>query len=85
MKSRARRTFGAHGYTTNFLEEPWATTIVVGNPSFPLDQHVVERFTRMDAETLLYQFTVESGNYEVPYSGEYTWPATTLERASAGE
>ena len=63
--------------TANFLEEPWATTTVVGNPSPAHDRHVVERFTRVDAETLLYQFTVESGDFEVPYSGEYTWPATS--------
>ncbi len=62
--------------TTGFPEESWLTTTVVGNPSFPSDLHVVERFTRLDAAGLLYQFTVESGDYEAPYSGEYTWPAT---------
>jgi hypothetical protein len=62
--------------TTNFLEEEWTTTSITGSASFTSDQHVVERFTRIDADTLLYQFTVESSDYETPYSGEYTWPQT---------
>ena len=62
--------------TTNFLEELWQTTTLFGEPSPPADQHVVERFTRVDADTLHYEFTVESGDREAPYSGEYTWPAT---------
>ncbi len=63
--------------TTNFLEETWLQMTLFGEPSPPHDQHVVERFTRTDEDTLLYQFTVESGDWETPYSGEYTWPATT--------
>ena len=63
--------------TTNFLEESWVQVTLFGEPSPPHDQHVVERFTRTDEDTLLYQFTVESGDWETPYSGEYTWPATT--------
>ena len=63
--------------STNFLEEPWVTFTVGGNASPAKDQRVVERFTRVDAETLLYQFTVESGDFEAPYSGEYTWPVTS--------
>jgi hypothetical protein len=62
--------------TTNFLEEDWQAATLFGEPSPPADQHVIERFTRLDRDTLLYQFTVESGDYEAPYSGEYTWPAT---------
>jgi hypothetical protein len=38
---------------------------------------VVERFTRIDRDTLLYQFTVTSGDHVAPYSGEFTWPATS--------
>ena len=38
--------------------------------------HVIERFTRIDADTLLYKFTVDDPAYERPYSGEYPWPAT---------
>jgi hypothetical protein len=38
---------------------------------------VTERFTRVDANTLKYRFTVEdSGTWERPWTGEYTWPAT---------
>jgi hypothetical protein len=39
--------------------------------------HVVERFTRVDANTLLYRFTIEDPHtWDRPWSGEYTWPAT---------
>jgi hypothetical protein len=39
--------------------------------------HIVERFTRVDARTLLYRFTVEDPNtWDKPWTGEYTWPAT---------
>jgi hypothetical protein len=39
--------------------------------------HVIERFTRVDAKTLLYRFTVEDPEtWEHPWTGEYTWPAT---------
>ena len=39
--------------------------------------HVIERFTRIDAKTLLYRFTVEDPEtWDKPWTGEYTWPAT---------
>ena len=42
------------------------------------DLHVVERFSRIDANTLLYQFTVDDpGTWSKPWSGEYVWPAST--------
>ena len=35
---------------------------------------MIERFTRLDAKTLLYQFTVEdSSTWTRPWSGEYVW------------
>ncbi|MGH9385550.1 MAG: hypothetical protein ACRD2N_14810 [Vicinamibacterales bacterium] len=40
--------------------------------------HVVERFSRIDAKTLRYQFTVEDRSTWVkPWSGEEAWPATS--------
>jgi len=53
--------------TTNFF----ATTNV---PREGL--HIVERFSRLDAGNLLYQFTVEDPDYTAPFSGELPWPRT---------
>jgi len=40
--------------------------------------HVIERFTRVDARTLLYRFTVEDPDtWDLSWTGEYTWPATS--------
>jgi hypothetical protein len=56
--------------TTNFADTP-----SLGQASRNL--HVVERFTRIDADTLLYAFTVDDPTvWEAPWSGEYVWPAT---------
>ncbi len=56
--------------TTNFTDTP-----PLGQASRNL--HVVERFTRIDADTLRYHFTVEDPTvWTGPWSGEYTWPAT---------
>ncbi|MBI3494018.1 MAG: hypothetical protein HY047_19905 [Acidobacteria bacterium] len=39
--------------------------------------HVVERFTRVDARTLRYQFTIDDPTtWTKPWTGEYAWPAT---------
>ena len=39
--------------------------------------HIVERFTRVGAKTLLYRFTVEDPDtWATPWTGEYPWPAT---------
>ena len=56
--------------TTNFSDRP-----ALSGASRNL--HVVERFSRTDADTLLYQFTVEDPTvWTAPWSGEYTWPAS---------
>ncbi len=40
--------------------------------------HVVERFMRVDKNTLLYRFTIEDpSTWERPWTGEFTWPATS--------
>jgi len=39
--------------------------------------HVVERFSRVDANTIKYRFTIEDpATWGTPWTGEYTWPAT---------
>src|SRR5438876_740244 len=39
--------------------------------------HVVEKFTRVAPNALLYRFTVEDPDtWTRPWTGEYTWPAT---------
>jgi len=39
--------------------------------------HVVERFTRVAHNALLYRFTIDDPEtWERPWSGEYIWPAT---------
>ena len=56
--------------TTNFTDRP-----ALGGASRNL--HVVERFSRIDADTLLYQFTVDDPTvWTAPWSGEYVWPAS---------
>jgi len=56
--------------TTNFRDDP-----SLGQASRNL--HVVERFSRADADTLVYQFTVEDPTvWTAPWSGEYTWPVS---------
>lgn len=56
--------------TTNFTDRPG-----LGGASRNL--HVVERFTRIDPQTLIYQFTVDDPTvWTQPWGGEYVWPAT---------
>ena len=56
--------------TTNFNNTPSLT-------GASRDLHVIERFRRVDADTLLYSFTVEDPNsWSQPWSGEYPWPET---------
>ncbi|XOV86024.1 MAG: hypothetical protein ACFHX7_13750 [Pseudomonadota bacterium] len=62
-------------------------TLVVETANFRADSvysvgtenmKVTERFSRLDADTLLYQFTVtDPDTWQAPWSGEYTWRATT--------
>ncbi|MEJ2087722.1 MAG: hypothetical protein P8Y69_04445 [Gammaproteobacteria bacterium] len=56
--------------TTNFTDQP----ALFGATR---DLHVVERFSRIDDDTLLYSFTVEDPNtWTEPWGGEYPWPAS---------
>ena len=56
--------------TTNFNDRP-----ALANATRNL--HVVERFTRVDAKTLRYKFTVEDRTvWTKPWTGELVWPAT---------
>ena len=56
--------------TTNFRDSP-----SLGQAS--RDLHVVEQFSRIDGDTLLYEFTVDDPTvWAAPWSGEYVWPAT---------
>jgi hypothetical protein len=57
--------------TTNFTDK---TRFRGSSP----DLKVTERFTRVDAKTLKYRFTVEDpATWATPWTGEYTWPATS--------
>ena len=41
------------------------------------DMRVIERFTRVAPNALLYQFTIDDpATWARPWTGEYTWPAT---------
>jgi len=56
--------------TTNFSEK---TRFRGSTPNL----HIVERFTRVDAKTLMYRFTIEDPDtWTKPWTAEYTWPAT---------
>jgi hypothetical protein len=56
--------------TTNFTEK----TRFRGSSE---NLHVIERFSRIDANTVLYRFTIEDPTtWEKPWTGEYSWPAT---------
>jgi len=56
--------------TTNFNDTP-------GLLSASRNLHVVERFTRLEANRLSYKFTVEDPTvWAKPWSGEVVWPKT---------
>lgn len=54
--------------TTNFTDK---TRFYGSTP----DLHVIEPFTRMDAHTLLYRFTIDDPQtWTKPWTGELSWP-----------
>ena len=55
--------------TTNFLES-------TGDTATTREKRVTERFSRIDSDTLLYQFTVDDPSYTESWSGAYPWPST---------
>lgn len=55
--------------TTNFRDDP---ALFLASA----DLHVIERFSRIDENTLRYEFTVDDPNWTEPWSGEYPWSAT---------
>ena len=56
--------------TTNFTDQP-----ALGGAS--RDLHVIERFRRVDANTIVYKFTVDDPTiWTSSWSGEYVWPAS---------
>ncbi len=55
--------------TTNYREGNGVSRAALG-------LRVIERFSRIDADTLRYQFTVHDPAFQQPYSGEYPWPST---------
>ena len=56
--------------TTNFTDK----TLFAGSAE---NLHVVERFTPIDGDTILYHFTVEDPTtWDRSWSGEYTWRKT---------
>jgi hypothetical protein len=67
--------------TTNFIEKsqfyfqlPYQVTT---GPFADTNMHVVERFRRLDADTILYQFDVDDPTaYVRPWKGEYTMSAS---------
>ena len=57
--------------TTNFTDSPALA-------SASRNLHIVERFTRVGPDSLLYQFTVDDPTvWTASWSGEYVWPATS--------
>ena len=57
--------------TTNFTEQP---SLYGASRNL----HVVERFERMDDNTLLYSFTVnDPDSWKGSWSGEYPWPQSS--------
>jgi hypothetical protein len=67
--------------TTNFIDKssfyfqlPYQVTT---GPFADTNMHVVERFRRIDADTILYQFDVDDPTaYTTPWKGEYTMSAS---------
>ena len=69
--------------TTNFFPEKSPLSVPGTKQNFVTsgDLRVTERFSRIDAETLRYQFTVEDPTiWTAPWSGEFPWPASDQEQ-----
>ena len=50
---------------------------LLSSPGVPREGlRVVERFSPLDANRLLYRFTVHDSDYVAPYTGEMPWPKT---------
>ncbi len=61
--------------TTNFKYR-FGYGLPTASPA-PDEMRVVEHFTRLDRDTLLYRFTVsDPSTWSAPWTGEYPWPAT---------
>ena len=57
--------------TKNFRDRP-------GLGGASRDLHVTERFSRLDEDTLHYEFTVDDpATWTQPWKGDYLWPETT--------
>ncbi|MCE2560127.1 MAG: hypothetical protein J4F98_16460 [Acidobacteria bacterium] len=64
--------------TTNFRREA-APQMLHGRESAGVPRgamKVVERFSPIDGQSLLYQFEVEDEEYTAPFGGEMPWPKT---------
>lgn len=64
--------------STNFNDQNGFYGDAGGNYSWDRNLHVVERFSMMDAETLLYRFEVDDPTaFTKPWKGEYTMSRST--------
>ena len=65
--------------TTNFRlapPAPWAKELLAAQDEASREMRVVERFTRIDKDTLHYEFTIQDPSYTAPYTGSLPFPRT---------